>query len=605
MMIRTKILLITSAAVSLTLAAASCQDWLDANPTGQRDTEYVLSSSNAMRGLVNKCYTYLQHNYDNNEGIYLDCLTDNAVNTSTTSLLERMAVGTVKASDNPCNSEWVRDYRAIYLLNLFMQDRQGYNTVYMEDPELNAIYRDKLWGEAFGLRAWFYYDLLVKFGGKGTDGMMLGVPLILTPVDPDGVTDALQDNVVIRRNTYDECVAQILADCDSAYRYLPLAHRDFLVDDPDHLRVLGSINYGRIDGITTVAIKALTFLVWASPRFNPDGDLGRWRKAAQYAKEVIDFKLNVDGAVSGGFDRSKSINWLDPNNPEIVWAYSSETTSDLERAAFPRGLQGNGALGVSQNLVDCFGMADGYPLGQSPTYAYDAENDPYSNRDPRLYSTVFYNGRTVTTGTYSSTYTFECYTGGKDAPGAYSANARTSYYLKKFVNMSINFSDRTVQTRPHFYAMVRWTDMVLAFAEAANRFAGPETEVYGLTAKEAISWLRSRATTDGDAGIKTDPYLDEVAAQGREAFDLFLRNERRIETCFEGKWLFDLRRWSTGLEPFNGDVYSPVITANDDGTYTYDYDNVVETRVFSSAYLPIPYSEMLNADGMVQNEGWE
>ena len=25
------------------------------------------------------------------------------------------------------------------------------------------------------------------------------------------------------RNTYDECVAQILRDCDSAYKYLPTA----------------------------------------------------------------------------------------------------------------------------------------------------------------------------------------------------------------------------------------------------------------------------------------------------------------------------------------------------------------------------------------------
>ena len=84
--------------------------------------------------------------------------------------------------------------------------------------------------------------------------------------------------------------------------------------------------------------------------------------------------------------------------------------------------------------------------------------------------------------------------------------------------------------------------MVLAFAEAANRVGGPNAPIDGLTAREAIAWLRSRTTYDGAEGIKSDPYLEQVSLAGKEAFDKFLRNERRIETCFEGTWFFDLRR---------------------------------------------------------------
>jgi hypothetical protein len=91
---------------------------------------------------------------------------------------------------------------------------------------------------------------------------------------------------------------------------------------------------------------------------------------------------------------------------------------------------------------------------------------------------------------------------------------------------------------------------------------------------------------------------------GEKAFDKFLRGERRIETAFEGTWFFDLRRWSTTLADLNKTLYRPTITRSGFG-FNYDYSTVVETRSFTSAFLPIPYKEMLNVPGLVQNEGWE
>ena len=146
--------------------------------------------------------------------------------------------------------------------------------------------------------------------------------------------------------------------------------------------------------------------------------------------------------------------------------------------------------------------------------------------------------------------------------------------------------------------------MVLTFAEAANHVAGPTGNVYGLTAKEAISWLRSRKTYDGEDGIRNDAYLDRIAVMGEKEFDLFLRNERRIETCFEGTWFYDLRRWTTSLGDLNKTIYRPEIEKTSGG-FTYDYWTEVEQRRFTSAYLPIPYKEMKNIPGMIQNEGWE
>ncbi len=589
------------------LALSGCS-LLDPYPTEIRDEDYVISHQKTMQGLVDKCYDYMATNYNTNDGAYLDCLTDNAVITSRTSIYSRMAVGITQPTDNPFSTYWEQDYKGIYNVNLFIQNENGRNVRYMVDEHFNKLLTDRLWGEAHALRAWFYFDLLTKFGGRGTDGNLLGVPLVLEPVELWKQDAEEIRNFEFPRASYDDCVKQILSDCDTAIAYLPMAHRDFLVEDVSDLRVLGSRCYGRLDGVTMTAVKALLYLTWASPLFNPDGDVTRWQKAAEYAKEVIDFKIEVDGAVAGGFDKSRQVNWFDPNNPCIIYASRYTDKNDaMEKMFYPGGFQGDGKMGATQDLVDAFGMADGYPLGQSPTYAYDPQN-PYVNRDPRFYSVIFYNGRTIQTG--SSTplkeYTFENWSnGGKDAAWALSTNSLTNYHIKKFTYSGLNWSESSVEKMPRCKFFIRWAHIVLAFAEAANHAVGPTGEIDGLSAKTAISYLRSRNTYDGEAGIKNDPYLDEIALAGEAAFDKFLRNERRIETCFEGRWFFDLRRWSTSLADLNKDVHGVQVELNEDGSFTYDTGYVIETRQFRSAYLPIPYTEMLTLRGLVQNEGWE
>lgn len=586
----------------------SCSGFLEPYPSAIRSEEFVLESATTMQGLVDQCYDYMSKNYDNNEGAYLDCLTDNAVRTSRTDVISRMAIGVTSPANDPFQTYWDRDYKGIYNVNLFLKDENGRKVRYMLNEHYDELLRNRLWGEAYALRAWFYFDLLTKFGGKGTDGQMLGIPLVLEPLKiwnmkPDEIRD-----IEIRRATYAECVEQIEKDCDEAIKYLPKAHRDFLVTNADDLRILGSRCYGRLDGITMSAVKALMYLTWASPRFNPDNDVTRWEKAAKFAKEVIDFKLEVDGAVNKGFKISRGVNWFDPNNPCIIFAsrYNNNNES-MERMFYPGNFQGNGTMGATQDLVDAFGMADGYPIGQSPKFEYDPQN-PYVNRDPRFYSVIFYNGRTIETGAVSpkKQYTFENWSnGGKDAAQVSSKNSLTNYHIKKFVYSGLNWTESSVNKMPHSKFYIRWAHMVLAFAEAANQIGGPMMQIDGLSAKKAISYLRGRNTYDGEAGIVDDPYLDEISLAGKDAFDKFLRNERRIETCFEGKWFFDIRRWSTSLGSLNKDIHGAAIVRNESGNFEYDLEHVVERRLFRSAYLPIPYKEMLNVKGLVQNEGWD
>lgn len=576
----------------------SCNDFMEPYPNGGYTTDDIWDYQDMVQGLIVECYTYMATNYNNTEGAYLDGATDNAVITNTSNAVRRLAVGALPTSSDPFLDYWTRDYNGIYLANLFLKDRKGYNTRFLVDEYKNNLVRNRLQGEAFALRAWFLWDLLQKFGGKGTNGEMLGVPILLEPVEIAAAEK-------LTRNTYDECVKQIIADCDSAYKYLPIAHRDFLVTNTTDRAYAGSRYWGRFDGITTRAIKANVYLTWASPRFNPNNDMSRWDLAAQNAKEVIDFKLNVDN-VTNGFNKTTGVNWFNPNFPGIVFASRYNNANDaMERMFYPGGFQGNGTMGASHDLVDAFPMSNGYPKDHPAGAALYNPQDPYKNRDPRFYSMIFYNqAQAKRNDTGAAMYTFENWEGGKDAPGPIT-NSRTNYYIKKFVFMGLNWSDNSPNRQPHSKFFIRWAHMCLTFAEAANQVVGPtDASRYGISAKEAISYLRARKTYDNNNGFLTDPYLNEVAAQGKDTFYELIKNERRLETCFEGMRFFDMRRWSTSLDELNKPVHMMKIIRNEDGTFQYA-PQMVESRIFKSAYLPIPYQEILRMDNLVQNEGWE
>jgi starch-binding outer membrane protein, SusD/RagB family len=607
---KTKIILFFGVLVVL---LASCQSFLDTYPNGNYDDELLWENQQLVQGLIGWCYDQVNsnvRNYNDNEGAYLDGATDDAVLTNSTNTLRRYALNTMTTGNDPFQTYWDRNYKAIRNCNLFLKDRRGYNTKYvMTNPYWNTLVRNRLQGEAFALRAWFEWDLLMKFGGKGTNNNMLGFPII---TDVFGANDVVD----VARNTYDECVAQILADCDSAYKYLPIAHRDYLVPNAADRTYAGGKYWGRFDGISMKALKSIVYLTWASPRFNTGNVVARWDSAASNAMKVINFKMTVD-VVSGNansFSPTAGVVWTNPNSAEIVMTtrYNTGNTS-MERMFYPGGFGGssNGEIGATQELVDAFPMANGYPI-TDPASGYDPTK-PYVGRDPRFYANIFYNqAQAKLNNTGAVMYTFSNWnTGldandiGADAAGTKPNNSRTNYHIKKFVFMGWNPTASSPATTTHSKFLIRWTHMVLNFAEAANHVTkNPNVALYGKTPKEMIKMLRVRKTYDNTNGMSaTDPYLDAQTTE--TAFDALVKNERRIETCFEGMRFYDLRRWTTDLPSLQKPVHGALITKTSaTPTFTYNLNNEVEKRLFPSPYNPIPYNEMMRMSKLVQNEGW-
>ena len=82
------------------LLAVSCKDYLDPYPQGIRTGDDIWLYQENVQGLITRCYDNMSRNYGsatsdtyNNEGVYLDGATDDAVITSSTHALHRLANG--------------------------------------------------------------------------------------------------------------------------------------------------------------------------------------------------------------------------------------------------------------------------------------------------------------------------------------------------------------------------------------------------------------------------------------------------------------------------------------------------------------------------------
>ena len=587
-------------ALSLPIAAGC--SFLDPLPDGSYNDENIDENAKLLRGYVDKIYNdFIPTLYATNYLLGISAATDDAMYRSEGAQWRKFSNGTALMSGNPFTSKWNTDYTAINYANLFLKDRAGINSRYLIDMDADVVYRKSMQGSAFGLRAWYTFDLLRTFAGKGTDGNMWGVPLMTSPSETDAI-----DAESVRRATVDECVKQILDDCDSAYFYLPYSNRDYPGDPAQNLPVTGSVRYKTLDQVCIDALRATVWLFYASPAFNPEGDVTRYEKAATYAANVIRHKIEKEGSLAGGFAPLAKFSWYDCNSAEIVWPSNFSTATDTEKCCYPLGFGGQSNIVPTQELVDAFPMANGYPITDSRS-GYDPQK-PYTGRDPRFYADIYYNGSQVLRLSNSQKmYTFETETGGKDAPGG-TMTSPTGYYIRKFLYRGWNPYDQTVQAGYRCVHLLSWTQMCLIFAEAANEAVGPEDSgTFGYSAKQALSWLRSRATTEGEPGLGAagDPYLDECAAAGKTAFASLVRNEWRVETCFEGERWYSLRRWTSSAEELNAELHRAVITRGYSAEEVFDYDTVVEKLNYPSLWAPLPYMDVRRCPNLVQNEGWE
>ncbi len=573
-------------------ALSSCEEMLEPKDDNHATIDRVYGDPKYAEGLLITAYTKVpKSSLDNSE-----TATDNAVTNVNLDSYRRMATGEWSALFNPVNM-WEGCNSGILYANDFLKIMDTITWI-SSNPEVNSLYAKRLAGEAYALRGLFEYHLLISVGGKDISGKLLGIPLY------DKFQNADAD-FNVPRATFNESVERIYADFDKALEYLtmddykditlathlPGGYQNVSVDN--YNTVFGSRFNQRINGRTVKAYKARIALLAASQAFNESNDVSLWQKAASLAGTVLDSNAGLSGldANGGKFYDATRVEAIDVSSStkgdqkEIIWRTVKALSNTRETNNFPPSLYGKGNINPSQNLVDAFPMSNGYPISH-PLSGYNPSN-PYANRDPRLALYICYNGNKI-----GSTVVKTGVGGGVNAKDSIINSTRTGYYLKKLLREDVNLNPVSVTTKYHYEVMMRYTELFLIYAEAANEAWGPDGKgTFAYSARDVIAALRSRA------GIaQPDVYLASITTQSD--MRTLIRNERRLELCFEGFRFWDLRRW-------NSDLTEAVKGVNIAGT-TMSFVNV-EERLYDNDYMhygPLPDKEVIKYDALIQNRGW-
>jgi len=575
-----KILLISLISVAM---LAGCEWGLEPENDNHSTFDRVYEDQSFAEGLLIRAYTYLP----TNDYRFDEPATDDAVTNDLVNSYLRIANGEWTALYNPQNL-WDNCNRAILYANQFLGivDRIKWKPT---DDEINAQFIRRLTGEAYAMRGIMKYYLIRNHAGPNASGQMTGIPIYNVFLEKEGFETP--------RSSFAESMQSAYDDLNKALTYLPMdyGNKTAVPEGFGEVKDVYSYNYvngdatqQRVSGRVVKAFIARMALLEASPAFNTGNSAALWEKTAKLNAELLDLskfdakghqfylKAQIDDGNLGANDK------LD--QPEMLWRRPVSSNRTWETNNFPPSLYGNGRINPTQNLVDAFPMKNGYPIGHEKS-GYNVSS-PYANRDPRLALYIVYNGSTFKSSTINTGVG-----AGDNGLNAKVNSTRTGYYLKKLLREDVNVNPSSVADQQHIIVHIRYTELFLNYAEAANEAWGPtSSSTYGYSAKDIIAAIRKRA------GItQPDDYLESVTT--KEDMRNLIKNERRLELCFESFRFWDLRRWKDNLnEPARG-------VRIENGAFNYF---TVEERVYDNSYMhygPIPFNEILKW-GFEQNAGW-
>lgn len=578
---------------AMLLSATSCESVYDYGDSDRIDYDQIFDDYTLTKYYLSNCYTNVQTfscwSMGNTfAGVYTDEAQD--AQDVMASNASKYYNGEMISSNILTDSDLYEDlYEGIKHCNIFLENLDNVEVFTYEQ------FRDRWRAEVYLLRGYYHWQLIKHYGP---------MPIIkeVLPVDYDYST--------VVRPTFQECIDEIIADCEKALSYNTLLWR---IDD--------STQSGTFTAGIAYAIMSQATLFAASTQWNPDNDLELWQTAVKYSKLALDelpayYSLyETAQSLSGSYGAYQdlflsAINvGFSPGNTEYI-QFNKNSFAIWDTYGLPcRKDEGVTKAGVSpsQELVDAYETLDGEPILDLeqpyldadhlvPNYnhkalkenggMYDPEN-PYENRDQRMRSTVYVNGDYHDQD--SNTTLVETFVGGNCGISTTSnLYTRTGYYLRKF----INWNDTKTSESGAYWAHLRMAEMYLNYAEALLESEGATAEAY-----EAVNKIRRRAgQPDLPAGLSTDE------------FRLRLRAERRVEFAFEEHRYYDLRRWLINQD-YEGVVTGMQIEKQTDDSFTYTRIPVSKRNVTDEKYrlFPVPLAEQLRFENVgvnIQNPGW-
>ncbi len=537
--------------------------------------------------------------------------------------------GSWNASTMPHNN-FNRYYEAIRDCNIFLQ-----NVLTCSDPQalqsdLNLWYNCARWA-----RAYYYFLLMRDFG-----------PVFL-------VGDELMDfsastsSLARPRDTWEECVAYVVAEMEECARRLPDAHTSAYMGCPTKGASLAVISRLRLYAARDLFNGNSLY----RRVVNPDGeqlfpeayDAQKWVAAAQAAKAVIDtrqYALYRDMDVDNG--TNPYANYLGITmktwNKELIYVgggFRSRYMAGVHTSPnFGKGGTNYGGWGPTQQQVDAYAMSNGrYPITgyesdgtpvidetsgySSAEFAKTTFSNPfvayldlgvssqrewpqmYKDREPRFYVSVFWADSPWIAG--EGNYGIVSFCQG--------ANGHQSHDYPKPGYMVNRYYDHTLNSTAGQWGNItfptfRLGEIYLNYIEAVLECERNGVTGEGVDRAEAMAlWdeLRDRSGMDPIEEVYPGASVDQLVE--------LVRKERRVELAFEGHRYFDTRTWKIAATTDGGPMYGMDTAVPASGTTTADAfwrRTVFETRVFrSNHYLyPFPQRELDRNKLLTQNYGW-
>lgn len=452
--------------------------------------------------------------------------------------------------------------------------------------ELDKSLANNLLGQAYFMRAYMYYWMVLHHGG---------VPYIKVPQDKD------KDDLFVKRNTTPECFQFMVEDLDKAISMLPA-------------KIAGSSSdYGRIDQCFAKAWKAKTLLLKCSPQFNPTHpyDNAYWSEAYAAAKEAYDLCVANGIALT---ERYADI-WLQEQGPEVVFPVVNKNpnrvsgwASETRPASISRGVNQSNP---TWEFVKDFPMLDGKRFDDPSGKYYVGDENAllksfWKNRDPRFNQVLFYNGSEYPVAGKPSGYRQYNALGISNADDQYGINpaAHTNavnndvysgFYNYKAADMTL--TQATVLTYDIDYILMRFAEVMFIYAEAANETGHSDVAI------DMLKQIRKRAGIEAGADG-----LYGLSVGSREAIRKAILDEREIELCYEGHRFWDLRRTRNMMKLAGWTKHGiEAIAINPDGTdmdlneareKTNNYE--LTTGDFRYIIHQVPYTEAAEREFVIE-----
>lgn len=547
--------------VLLIVITVSCQDdYLNKYPIDTPSSSTFLQTDAELEMAVNGAYRNLWSGYNYNMSIeaMLDCVSDIGWDRAEAPWQE-LGNGKLDANNSINLTAWISFYRGIERCNFLIENSSRIKEI------TNQARVNQNIAEARFLRAYWYHHLVEMYGD---------VPLVTTPLE-------LSESM-IAKTAKSEIYDFILTELEEASAVLPEKYT-------------ASADIGRATKGAALALKARVALY-----------AGRWDVAIDASKRVIDAETySLDANYEGLFIKSKQ-----DVSKEIIFKISYLEGVYTHR--IPQGVNTRMGKGYSskiptQSLVDSYLCTDGLPIDQSPLYD---PLQPFENRDPRL------NYTCVIPGSVFAGYQFETHkdsvtcwnynvnprarVANQDATNAYASFS--GYCWRKYTNMEIASYLTSSETG---IILIRFAEVLLTYSEAKIEANQIDQSVY-----DAINLVRNRVGMPAITTGKTQAELRSI-----------VRIERKSELAFEGKRLYDIRRWKIAEQVMTGNLLgriprgllasAPAIDENGSPSYdnvsNKDQMRIIEVRQFdkNKNYLwPIPRIEIDVNDKLIQNLGY-